>query len=172
MHPHFCVFLLLLFFLSSLYKAFAMEAGFGEFHLYLRPVHFEFALHKEKADHLPPTFITSLLEDDSCVDRQTELCVSEDIVFFRLNVIKSSNRLGLNIKTSVHKTYKIIQVGNVKCHMICFLFLQSLRSSISNLKPLSSESKEALNLSATVAIFELKCILFKAKDAQQGISTL
>ncbi|XP_048793577.1 uncharacterized protein LOC125689888 isoform X1 [Lagopus muta] len=55
--------------LASLYKAFAMEAGFGEFHLYLRPVQFESALHKEKADHLPPTFITSLLEDDSCVDR-------------------------------------------------------------------------------------------------------
>ncbi|XP_021248547.1 putative uncharacterized protein C6orf183 homolog [Numida meleagris] len=55
--------------LASLYKAFAMEAGFGEFHLYLRPVHFESALHKEKADRLPPTFITSLLEDDSCVDR-------------------------------------------------------------------------------------------------------
>ncbi|XP_015714160.1 uncharacterized protein CCDC162P isoform X2 [Coturnix japonica] len=55
--------------LASLYKAFAMEAGFGECHLYLRPVHFEYALHKEKADHLPPTFITSLLEEDSCVDR-------------------------------------------------------------------------------------------------------
>ncbi|OXB71128.1 UNVERIFIED_CONTAM: hypothetical protein H355_008315, partial [Colinus virginianus] len=55
--------------LASLYKAFAVEAGFGEFHLYLRPVHFETALHKEKADHMPAMFITSLLEDDSCVDR-------------------------------------------------------------------------------------------------------
>ncbi|XP_066849266.1 uncharacterized protein [Anser cygnoides] len=55
--------------LARLYKAFAMETGFGEFHLYLRPAHFESAVHKEKADHLPPIFITSLLEDDSCVDR-------------------------------------------------------------------------------------------------------
>ncbi|XP_065592101.1 uncharacterized protein LOC136048375 [Cyrtonyx montezumae] len=54
---------------AQFYKAFAVEAGFGEFHLYLRPVHFESALHREKADHLPPMFITSLLEDDSCVDR-------------------------------------------------------------------------------------------------------
>nr|XP_009675270.1 PREDICTED: transmembrane protein FLJ37396 [Struthio camelus australis] len=55
--------------LARLYKAFAREMGFGEFHLYLRPVHFEFASYKEKADHIPPIFITSLLEDDSCVDR-------------------------------------------------------------------------------------------------------
>ncbi|XP_035179068.1 uncharacterized protein LOC118165223 isoform X3 [Oxyura jamaicensis] len=55
--------------LARLYKAFATETGFGEFHLYLRPAHFESAVHKEKADHLPPIFITSLLEDDSCVDR-------------------------------------------------------------------------------------------------------
>jgi len=41
-----------------------MEAGFGEFHLYLRPVLFESASHREKADHLPPIFITPLLEDD------------------------------------------------------------------------------------------------------------
>lgn len=56
-------------FVSRLYKAFAMEAGFGEFHLYLRPVLFESASHRDKADHLPPIYITSLLEDDSCVDR-------------------------------------------------------------------------------------------------------
>lgn len=52
-----------------MYKAFAGEMGFDEFHLYLRPVHFEFASHKEKADQPPPIFITSLLEDDSSVDR-------------------------------------------------------------------------------------------------------
>ncbi|XP_074751165.1 LOW QUALITY PROTEIN: uncharacterized protein LOC141954983 [Athene noctua] len=55
--------------LARFYKAFAMEAGFGEFHLYLRPVLFESASHREKADHVPPIFITSLLEDGSCVDR-------------------------------------------------------------------------------------------------------
>lgn len=46
-----------------------MEAGFGQFHLYLRPMNFESTSHKQKADHLPPLFITSVLEDDSCVDR-------------------------------------------------------------------------------------------------------
>lgn len=56
-------------FVSRLYNAFAMEAGFGQFHLYLRPVNFESTSHKGKADHLPPLFITSVLEDDSCVDR-------------------------------------------------------------------------------------------------------
>ncbi|EMP38038.1 hypothetical protein UY3_04797 [Chelonia mydas] len=55
--------------LARMYKAFAGEMGFDEFHLYLRPVHFEFASHKEKADQPPPIFITSLLEDDSSVDR-------------------------------------------------------------------------------------------------------
>nr|XP_009513121.1 PREDICTED: transmembrane protein FLJ37396 [Phalacrocorax carbo] len=52
---------------SRFYKDFAMEAGFWEFHLYLRPMHFESASHREKADHFPPIFITSLLQDDSCL---------------------------------------------------------------------------------------------------------
>jgi hypothetical protein len=43
--------------------------GFEEFHLYLRPVHFEFATHKDKVDQSPPVFITSLLEDNGRVDR-------------------------------------------------------------------------------------------------------
>ncbi|XP_075409858.1 uncharacterized protein LOC142452382 [Tenrec ecaudatus] len=55
--------------LARLYKELAWEMGFEEFHLYLRPVHFEFASHKEKVDHPPPVFITSLLEDSDRVDR-------------------------------------------------------------------------------------------------------
>nr|XP_023396195.1 uncharacterized protein CCDC162P [Loxodonta africana] len=55
--------------LARLYKELAWEMGFEEFHLYLRPVHFEFASHKEKADQPPPIFITSLLEDSDRVDR-------------------------------------------------------------------------------------------------------
>ncbi|XP_061479532.1 uncharacterized protein LOC133383234 isoform X2 [Rhineura floridana] len=56
--------------LGRLYKEFAGEMGFEEFHLYLRPVYFEFATHKEKADQPSPIFITSLLEHhDSSVDR-------------------------------------------------------------------------------------------------------
>lgn len=53
----------------SLYKELAWEMGFEEYHLYLRPVHFEFASHKDKVDHPPPVFITSLLEDSDRVDR-------------------------------------------------------------------------------------------------------
>ncbi|CAD7678215.1 unnamed protein product [Nyctereutes procyonoides] len=55
--------------LAGLYKVLAREMGFEEFHLYLRPVHFEFASHKDKIDHPPPVFITSLLEDSDRVDR-------------------------------------------------------------------------------------------------------
>ncbi|XP_045400100.1 uncharacterized protein LOC123633144 isoform X4 [Lemur catta] len=55
--------------LAWLYKELAWEMGFEEFHLYLRPVHFEFASHKDKVDQPPPVFITSLLEDSSRVDR-------------------------------------------------------------------------------------------------------
>ncbi|XP_039207102.1 uncharacterized protein LOC120311541 isoform X2 [Crotalus tigris] len=56
--------------LGRLYKEFAEEMGFNEFHLYLRPVYFECATHKEKADQLSPIFIASLLEDhDINVDR-------------------------------------------------------------------------------------------------------
>ncbi|KAB1275593.1 uncharacterized protein Cadr_000010141 [Camelus dromedarius] len=55
--------------LARLYKELACEVGFEEFHLYLRPVHFEFASHKDKVVHPPPVFITSLLEDSDRVDR-------------------------------------------------------------------------------------------------------
>ncbi|CAH2252244.1 Hypothetical predicted protein [Pelobates cultripes] len=57
--------------LSRTYKMFAEEMGFNEFHLHLRPVHFEFASHKRPVEQHPPMFITSLLEDDSSVDRYT-----------------------------------------------------------------------------------------------------
>ncbi|KAM6181754.1 uncharacterized protein O8D03_000195 [Erethizon dorsatum] len=55
--------------LARLYKELAWETGFEEFHLYLRPVHFEFASHKDKVDQSAPVFITSLLEDAGRVDR-------------------------------------------------------------------------------------------------------
>ncbi|XP_059501211.1 uncharacterized protein LOC125452245 [Stegostoma tigrinum] len=55
--------------LARLYKSAAVQMGFDEFHLYLRPVQFEFAAYKQKADQPPPVFITSLLEDSSNVDR-------------------------------------------------------------------------------------------------------
>ncbi|KAJ7341823.1 hypothetical protein JRQ81_007119 [Phrynocephalus forsythii] len=57
--------------LGRLYKEFAGEMGFDEFHLYLRPVYFEFATEKEKVDQRPSVFVTSLQEphDSSVVDR-------------------------------------------------------------------------------------------------------
>nr|XP_033794395.1 uncharacterized protein LOC117357639 isoform X2 [Geotrypetes seraphini] len=55
--------------LARFYKVFAAEMGYDEFHLYLRPVQFEFASGKMPEEHLPPTFITALLEDNSSVDR-------------------------------------------------------------------------------------------------------
>ncbi|KAL4675631.1 hypothetical protein H8959_009776 [Pygathrix nigripes] len=54
---------------ARLYKELAREMGFEEFHLYLRPVHFEFASHRNRADQPPSVFITSLLEDSGRVDR-------------------------------------------------------------------------------------------------------
>ncbi|OCT80388.1 uncharacterized protein ccdc162p.L [Xenopus laevis] len=68
--------------LSGAYTAFAEEMGFSESHLYLRPVHFEFASHKDKVEQLPPTFITAILEDDSCVDKyapSTNLLAIHDV---------------------------------------------------------------------------------------------
>ncbi|XP_048209675.1 uncharacterized protein LOC125357064 [Perognathus longimembris pacificus] len=55
--------------LAWIYKELAWEMGFEEFHLYLRPVHFEFASYKDKVDQPPPVFITSVLEDNGRVDR-------------------------------------------------------------------------------------------------------
>ncbi|KAL2098869.1 hypothetical protein ACEWY4_005349 [Coilia grayii] len=54
--------------LAQLYKALALELGYEEFHLYLRPVQFEFAVMKDVPDQRP-MFITALLEDNFCVDR-------------------------------------------------------------------------------------------------------
>eukprot|EP00073_Rattus_norvegicus_P041726 XP_008771243.1 PREDICTED: transmembrane protein FLJ37396 isoform X3 [Rattus norvegicus] len=56
-------------YLAGLYKELALEMGFEESHLHLRPIPFEFASHKDKVDPPPPVFITSLLEDSSRVDR-------------------------------------------------------------------------------------------------------
>ncbi|XP_043856794.1 uncharacterized protein LOC122753467 [Dromiciops gliroides] len=87
--------------LARLYKIFAQEMGFDEFHLYLRPVYFEFASHKEKADQPPPMFITALLEDNRRADRYTpstlQLAISE----------VDDNHIG---KFSFHKKESISQL--------------------------------------------------------------
>ncbi|XP_064783703.1 uncharacterized protein LOC135507886 [Oncorhynchus masou masou] len=56
--------------LAQLYKTQALELGFDEFHLYVRPEQFEFAVQRDKAEHRP-LFVTALLQDDSCLDRYT-----------------------------------------------------------------------------------------------------
>lgn len=53
---------------SRLYKMLALELGFDEFHLYVRPVQFEFAVQRDKAEQRP-LFVTALLQDNSSVDR-------------------------------------------------------------------------------------------------------
>ncbi|KAL8186354.1 UNVERIFIED_CONTAM: hypothetical protein K2H54_069198, partial [Gekko kuhli] len=86
--------------LGILYKEFAAEMGFDEFHLYLRPVYFEFATHKEKADQPPPIFITSLLEDDSGVDRYIPSSLM-------LSIQDIDNQIG---KFSFHTRESILQL--------------------------------------------------------------
>lgn len=52
---------------DRLYKTQAVELGFEEFHLFLHPVQFEFAVQKDQAEQRP-VFLTSLLHDPSSVD--------------------------------------------------------------------------------------------------------
>ncbi|XP_053377209.1 uncharacterized protein LOC123529723 isoform X3 [Mercenaria mercenaria] len=57
--------------LAKIYRLQAHDMGFDEFHMYMRFVQMEFAGFKEDAGKPPPTFITSVLEDESLVDRYT-----------------------------------------------------------------------------------------------------
>ncbi|KAL3968597.1 granzyme K [Sarotherodon galilaeus] len=54
--------------LAQLYRNVALELGFEEFHLYLRPLQFECTDQKVRVQQRP-VFITEILEDDSSVDR-------------------------------------------------------------------------------------------------------
>ncbi|XP_005736840.1 uncharacterized protein ccdc162p [Pundamilia nyererei] len=54
--------------LAQLYRNVALEFGFEEFHLYLRPLQFECTDQKVRVQQRP-FCITEILEDDSCVDR-------------------------------------------------------------------------------------------------------
>lgn len=55
-------------FFLRLYRNVALEFGFEEFHLYLRPLQFECTDQKVRVQQRP-FCITEILEDDSCVDR-------------------------------------------------------------------------------------------------------
>ncbi|KAH3820990.1 hypothetical protein DPMN_122743, partial [Dreissena polymorpha] len=57
--------------LAKIYRQQAQDMGFDEFHMYMRFVQMEFAGFKEDAGKPPPTFITTVLEDESLVDRYT-----------------------------------------------------------------------------------------------------
>ncbi|KAM6460286.1 uncharacterized protein PHA67_008900 isoform 3-T4 [Liasis olivaceus] len=92
--------------LGRLYKEFAEEMGFGDFHLYLRPVYFECATHKEKADQLSPIFITSLLEDhDFNVDRYIPSSLMLDIQDIDNQIGKFSFRTRESILQLLLKQY-------------------------------------------------------------------
>lgn len=53
----------------QVYRVQAKEMGYDECHLFLRIVQFEFAPFKHEAGKPPPVFISSILEDESGVDR-------------------------------------------------------------------------------------------------------
>ncbi|XP_073725281.1 uncharacterized protein [Misgurnus anguillicaudatus] len=60
--------------LSQLYKCLATEMGFDEYHLYMRPVQFEFAMKKEIPKE-SQVFITAVHEDIQNVDRFAPTCL-------------------------------------------------------------------------------------------------
>ncbi|XP_042565686.1 uncharacterized protein si:ch73-242m19.1 isoform X2 [Clupea harengus] len=88
--------------LAQLYKALALELGFDDFHLHLRPVQFEFAVLKDVAEQ-GPMFITALLEDSTSVDRYAPS--SLPLAIQELDV----NHIG---KFSFHTQEAVIQLLN------------------------------------------------------------
>ena len=56
--------------LAKIYLRTAIEMGYDEFHLFLRPLQFEAAKYKEGVDEAkPPLYITTVQDDDSVVDK-------------------------------------------------------------------------------------------------------
>ena len=55
--------------LAKLYRKYASEMGFEEFHMYLRYVQFDFAKFKENAGNPPPLFVSELNAEESQIDR-------------------------------------------------------------------------------------------------------
>lgn len=56
--------------LAKIYLNTAIEMGYDEFHLFLRPLQFEAAKYKEAGDETkPPLYITAVQDDDSMVDK-------------------------------------------------------------------------------------------------------
>lgn len=60
--------------LAKIYLHTAMDLGYDEFHLFIRPIQFEAAKFKEGADEArPPLYITSVQDDDSILDKSVVL---------------------------------------------------------------------------------------------------
>ncbi|XP_051020197.1 uncharacterized protein LOC127205081 [Acomys russatus] len=103
-------------YLARLYKELAQEMGFEESHLYLRPVHFEFASHKDKVEPPPPVFVTSLLEDNSRVDRYTPTALTLAISELDDNEI---GKFSFYTKESIQKLLLHSGVENMQVTLAC-----------------------------------------------------
>jgi hypothetical protein len=55
--------------LAKMYPKIAEEMGFEEFHMYLRYVQFDFAMHKENAGAPPPLLVSELNPEETQLDR-------------------------------------------------------------------------------------------------------
>ncbi|KAK1793312.1 hypothetical protein P4O66_011709, partial [Electrophorus voltai] len=120
--------------LSQLYRSLAQEMGFDEYHLYVRPVQFEFAVQKEIPKQLP-LFITALLQDSACVDRYSPSSLplaiqeldesqigkfsfhSEEAV---LHLMNQSSLENLQVVLACQVTQKNVLFGAVKQVSLCY----------------------------------------------------
>ncbi|XP_061091953.1 uncharacterized protein LOC133124596 [Conger conger] len=120
--------------LSQLYSGFAREMGFEQFYLHLRPIQFEFAVHKEKTDKLP-LFVTALLQNDSTIDRYTPSSLPLSIqeidecqigkFSFRtqeavLHLMSHSGIENLQVALACQVTQKNTLIGAVKQATLCY----------------------------------------------------
>ncbi|KAI1895743.1 hypothetical protein AGOR_G00109630 [Albula goreensis] len=125
--------------LSQLYSIFTREMGFEPFHLHMRPIQFEFAVHKEKVEK-PPLFVTALLQDDGMVDRYIpsslplsiqEIDESQIGKFsFRTKeaIIYLMSRSGienLQVALACQVAQKNTLIGSVKLASVCYWAQQS-----------------------------------------------
>ncbi|XP_072545413.1 uncharacterized protein [Salminus brasiliensis] len=128
--------------LSQLYRSFSQEMGFDEFHLYMRPVQFEFAGKKE-IPKPPPLFITTLLQDSSCVDRYCPSSLplgiqeldenqigkfsfrSEEAV---INLMNQSNLESLQVVLACQVTQKNAVLAALKQASVCYWAENSVTS--------------------------------------------
>ncbi|XP_066505111.1 uncharacterized protein si:ch73-242m19.1, partial [Hoplias malabaricus] len=128
--------------LSRLYKSLSQEMGFDEHHLYMRSVQFEFAAKKEIPKQ--PLFITTVLQDSSCVDRfcpsSLPLAIQEldenhiGKFSFRseeavLNLMNQSSLQNLHVVLACQVTQKNALLGALKQALFCYWAESSAESS-------------------------------------------